>query len=119
MLKFFIPLDYLLSKFYLIEDVEKVFRETFDIPENRNVHLWIRSGSRLYEELVQKNQPIQELSYLSSQTIIGEDGTYGTKIADRYVLGFIKSLPMLFISINSLFKFDLVEFHQELAPPGM
>jgi len=73
------------SKTDTIEDVEKVFRETFDIPENRNVHLWIRSGSRLYEELVQKNQPIQELSYLSSQTIIGEDGTYGTKIADSGV----------------------------------
>jgi len=73
------------SKTDTIEDVEKVFRETFEIAENRNVHLWIRSGSRLYEELIQKNQPIQELSLLSSQTIIGEDGTYGTKIADSRV----------------------------------
>ena len=86
---------YLTSIFSLIEDVEKVFRETFEIAENRNVHLWIRSGSRLYEELIQKNQPIQELSLLSSQTIIGEDGTYGTKIADRYVSRLISAVSLI------------------------
>ena len=72
-------------KLSLTEYVEKVFRETFDIPENRDLHLWIRSSTHLYEELNQKNQPIQELSLLSNQIIIGEDGTYGTKIADRYI----------------------------------
>lgn len=68
---------------YFIENVEKAIREAFGIPSGSNIHLWTKSTNQLYEELPQKKQTIQELSLMSSQTVVAEvqndDGTWPRK----------------------------------------
>ncbi|XP_046458056.1 ubiquitin carboxyl-terminal hydrolase 15-like isoform X1 [Daphnia pulex] len=71
------------SKRDTLENVEKVLREVFQIPENTNIHLWTKSSNQTYEELPMKKQSIQELSLMSNQTLVAEvqneDGSWPRK----------------------------------------
>lgn len=67
----------------MIENVEKVIREVFSIPEGSNIHLWTKSSNQAYEELPMKKQSIQELSLMTNQTLVAEvqneDGSWPRK----------------------------------------
>ena len=72
------------------ENVEEVFRQTFNIPENTKLRFWIRSiksYDEAYEELPKKNKSIQALSLMCNQVIIvevqNEDGTWPKKDAKK------------------------------------
>lgn len=69
--------------------MEKAIREIFNIPDNSNVHLWSKSSTQTYEELPQKKTTtLQELSLMSSQTLVAEvqnsDGTWPRKTTSSY-----------------------------------
>ncbi|KAL4226967.1 Ubiquitin carboxyl-terminal hydrolase 15 [Mactra antiquata] len=63
-----------------IEQLEKVMRLEFNIPDNKEVRLWNRYMTNMYEQLNKKDNTLQDASLYNGQVIVleqkNDDGTW-------------------------------------------
>lgn len=63
-----------------VEEVEKVMRKKYEIPDDKEVRLWNKYMTNTYEPLNKMEQTLQEAGLYSGQIIVieqkNEDGTW-------------------------------------------
>ena len=77
--------------FVIIEELEKAMRQEFNVAEEKEVRLWNRYMTNMYEQLNKKENTLQDAGLYSGQIVVleqkNEDGTWPrqTLVSKPYV----------------------------------
>ena len=70
---------------HVVEELEKAMRQEFNIAEEKEVRLWNRYMTNMYEQLNKKENTLQDAGLYSGQIIVleqkNEDGTWPRQTA--------------------------------------
>ena len=75
----------------IIEELEKAMRQEFNVAEEKEVRLWNRYMTNMYEQLNKKENTLQDAGLYSGQIVVleqkNEDGTWPrqTLVSKPYV----------------------------------